>query len=151
MIRHALQWLTEHDQRPDHVCCLYATAPFVQTEDLHRGWQALQSDDVADFAFAVTRFSFPIQRALRIENNRVQMLQPEHELTRSQDLPESWHDAGQFYWGTAQAFASCPGFFGAQSIPVILPGYRVQDIDTPEDWVRAESMFRQLTSQIDVA
>jgi N-acylneuraminate cytidylyltransferase len=72
------------------------------------------------------------------------MFQPEHFNTRSQDLEEAWHDAGQFYWGRAQAWLTDKPIFSANAAPVILPRHRVQDIDTPEDWVRAEWMFKAL-------
>jgi N-acylneuraminate cytidylyltransferase len=74
------------------------------------------------------------------------MFWPEHELARSQDLPEAWHDAGQFYWGRKEAFLKTERLFSGRSYPVILPQHLVQDIDTPEDWERAEVMFRVLTS-----
>ena len=74
------------------------------------------------------------------------MFWPEHELTRSQDLPEAWHDAGQFYWGRKEAFLKTDRLFSARSYPVILPRHLVQDIDSPEDWTQAEIMFRVLTS-----
>ena len=75
------------------------------------------------------------------------MFHPEHERTRSQDLTPAYHDAGQFYWGRAEAFLQHGGFFSAQSAPVILPPHRVQDIDTPEVWTRAEMMFRILMTE----
>ena len=74
------------------------------------------------------------------------MLQPEHLNTRSQDLDEAWHDAGQFYWGKPLAWLEGKSLFSSSAAPVILPRYRVQDIDTPEDWVRAELMFSTLTA-----
>jgi len=128
------------------VCCIYATAPFVRPEDLRRGMNLLHQSGAA-FAFSVTSYAFPIQRALRMtEDGRVAMFQPEHFATRSQDLEEAWHDAGQFYWGQASAWKSGMPIFGPDSVPVPLPRYRVQDIDTPEDWERAEWMFRALAA-----
>jgi N-acylneuraminate cytidylyltransferase len=70
------------------------------------------------------------------------MFWPEHELSRSQDLPEAWHDAGQFYFGRRESFQRDDRIFSANSAPVPVPRHRVQDIDTPEDWVRAEALFR---------
>lgn len=145
VVRHAIRWLTQNEQTPAKVCCIYATAPFLQVEDLRQGLEFLEGDSAVEFSFPVTEFAFPIFRGLAIENQRVKMLWPEHELTRSQDLTPAWHDAGQFYWGTATAFLEHEGFFSARSAPVILPSHRVQDIDTPEDWVRAELMFQAMT------
>lgn len=144
VIRHAVQWLQEHEGPVDQACCIYATAPFVSAEDLQRGWQLLNST-AQDYAFSVTSYAFPIQRAIRItEQGNVAMFNPEHFMTRSQDLEEAWHDAGQFYWGTAAAWLAEKALFADGSVPVKLPRHRVQDIDTPEDWIRAEWLFKAM-------
>jgi len=144
VIAHAIDWQNKHRPAATQVCCIYATAPFVQAADLQRGLQALQSTD-ADYAFSVTSYAFPIQRAIRITaEQRVEMFQPEHFNTRSQDLAEAWHDAGQFYWGQALAWLEGKPMFSQGSAPVQLPRHRVQDIDTPEDWERAEWMFNAM-------
>ena len=152
VIRHAVDWLTEHVETVEYACCIYAAAPFVQAEDLRRSFDVLQDQQV-EFVFPVTSFPFPIFRALKIEQTgQSTMFWPEHELTRSQDLPAAYHDAGQFYWGTAAAYRQRDGFFSARTAPIVLPRHMVQDIDTPEDWVRAEHMFRVLfDSQPDQA
>ncbi len=144
VIAHANGWQNQHGEAATQVCCLYATAPFVQAADLQLGLQVLQTTG-ADYAFSVTSYAFPIQRAIRITaEQRVEMFQPEHFNTRSQDLPEAWHDAGQFYWGQAQAWLTGKPLFSQASAPVPLPRHRVQDIDTPEDWERAEWLFKAM-------
>ena len=142
VVAHAAQ---KCDLEPgDLACCLYATAPFVSAGDLRRGLARLE-EERADFAFGATTFSFPIQRALRVSDaGRVEMFQPEHLGTRSQDLEEAWHDAGQFYWGRVSAWTAGAPVFSSRGVVVPLPRHRVQDIDTPEDWTRAELMFRAL-------
>ena len=148
VIAHAIDWLLERGGAPEALCCLYATAPFVQAEDLRAGYQALFSDDEVNYAFSVASYPFPIQRALRLTpEDRVAMFQPEHFTTRSQDLEEAWHDAGQFYWGRTKAWQNCAPIFTEQSVPVKLPRHRVQDIDTPEDWQRAEWLFNAWRAQ----
>jgi N-acylneuraminate cytidylyltransferase len=143
VIAHAINWINQDGEKASEVCCIYATAPFIQASDLQRGLQVLHSSGT-DYAFSVTSFAFPIQRAIRMTSDqRVEMFQPEYFNTRSQDLEEAWHDAGQFYWGKARAWLdNKPLFSGAA--PVILPRHRVQDIDTSEDWRRAELMFGAL-------
>ena len=141
VMQHAVQWLQEQGADISAVCCLYATAPFVQAEDLQDGLQLLQSQSL-DYVFSATGYGFPIQRAFHLDaQGRVQMFQPEHLLTRSQDLQPAFHDAAQFYWGTGQAWLNRKPVFSNQSVPLILPAHRVQDIDTPQDWVRAEQLF----------
>ena len=117
-------------EEASQVCYLYATAPFVQAEDLRRGQAKLETED-CDFVLSVTSYAFPIQRALRLRpGNRVQMVQPEHPLTRSQDLEEAWRDGCKI--------------MGERSVGRVLPPDRVQDIDTLEDWRCAEIMFQAL-------
>ena len=144
VIQHAIQWSQTQGLAPSQVCCLYATAPFVSVDDLRRGLAVL-TETASDYAFSVTSYAFPIQRAIRItETGRVEMFNPQHFGTRSQDLEEAWHDAGQFYWGRADAWLAGKPIFSNDAVPVKLPRHRVQDIDTPEDWLRAEWMFKAL-------
>ncbi len=92
------------------------TAPFVQAEDLQRGFNLLHESG-ADYAFSVTSYPFPIQRAVRITTDqRVEMFNPEHFNTRSQDLEEAFHDAGQFYWGRAAAWLAGKPLFSHDAV-----------------------------------
>ncbi len=142
VIKHAIEWFEENNQTFDAVCCIYATAPFLSAKSLRQAY-ALMLESESDYCFSVTRFPFPIQRAVKkTENNRLQMFFPEHLNTRSQDLTEAYHDAGQFYWGKPEAFKQQKPLFSESATPYILPGHLVQDIDTPEDWVRAELMYQ---------
>jgi N-acylneuraminate cytidylyltransferase len=144
VIKHAVEWFEEHSTRPGHICCLYATAPFVQPQAIRQAYEQLQKTQ-ADYCFSVTSFAFPIQRAIKIiDQQRVEMFYPEHINTRSQDLEEAYHDAGQFYWGTVDAFRKMTPLFSPSASPFVLPRYLVQDIDTPEDWIRAELMYQVL-------
>lgn len=147
VIAHAIDWFLAQGQTPAQVCCLYATAPFVSPGDLRRGLAVLTATG-SDYAFSVTSYAFPIQRAIRLTPaGRVEMFNSEHFNTRSQDLEEAYHDAGQFYWGRADAWTQGRTIFSPAAAPVMLPRHRVQDIDTPEDWARAEWMFKALQAQ----
>lgn len=149
VIRHAIDWFNQRGNSVEQACCLYATAPFVQAKDIQQGLEVLQQHQ-CDYAFSVTSYAFPIQRAIRInEKGCVEMFNPEHFNTRSQDLEEAFHDAGQFYWGQAQAWLDGRVIFTPNSVPVLLPRYRVQDIDTLEDWVRAEWLFKAMQMQLN--
>ena len=151
VIAHAIKWFATQGQTPAQVCCLYATAPFVSADDLRRGLDVL-TETGSDYAFSVTSYAFPIQRAIRVnETGRVEMFNPAHFSTRSQDLEEACHDAGQFYWGRAEAWLQGRMIFSPAAAPVMLPRHRVQDIDTPEDWTRAEWMFKALQAQTNGA
>jgi pseudaminic acid cytidylyltransferase len=142
VIQHAIEWCAGHGAPPLQVCCIYATAPFIAPADLRRGLEVLEQSR-SEYAFAVTSFAFPPQRAIRITaENRVEMLDPAQFNVRSQDLEETYHDAGQFYWGLSEAWLRGKPIFSGVASPVILPRHRVQDIDTPEDWVIAEVMLK---------
>jgi N-acylneuraminate cytidylyltransferase len=138
VIAHAAQWALDQGLDVKAVCCIYATAPFVVTDDLKRGWDALNSGDW-DYAFTVTDFAAPIFRSFKqTPEGGLEMFFPEHFATRSQDLPAALHDAGQFYWGRPAAWLEGKRIFDRRSKPVVIPRWRVQDIDTPDDWERAE-------------
>ena len=144
VIKHTIEWMEDNNNYIENVCCLYATAPFIQSKIISKAYQQLKNSS-ADYCFSVTSFAFPIQRAIRIvQDNKVDMFYPEHFNTRSQDLEEACHDAGQFYWGKAQAFKAELPLFSEVATPYVLPRYLVQDIDTMEDWIRAEVMYRVL-------
>ncbi|MGY9049124.1 hypothetical protein P775_06385 [Puniceibacterium antarcticum] len=146
VIAHAIDSVVTDGTRVASVCCLYATAPFVSPDDLRAGYAKLQEPGVS-YSFPVTRFAFPIQRALRMETDgQVEMFAPENFLTRSQDLEDAWHDAGQFYWAAADQWRKDAPIFGAGAVGIPVPHWRVQDIDTEEDWRRAELLFGALGS-----
>jgi pseudaminic acid cytidylyltransferase len=151
VIAHGIEWFVARGQVPAQVCCLYATAPFVSADDLRRGLAVL-TETGCDYSFSVTSYAFPIQRAIRINPaGRIEMFNSEHFNKRSQDLEEAYHDAGQFYWGRVDAWQQGKMIFSPAAVPVLLPRHRVQDIDTPEDWTRAEWMFKALQTQPDGA
>jgi N-acylneuraminate cytidylyltransferase len=144
VIKHAIEWFERNAQYPSLVCCLYATAPLVQANTIAQAKKQLE-DTQADYCFTATSFPFPIQRAIKLsENERVEMFYPEHFSTRSQDLEEAYHDAGQFYWGKAEAWKAETRLFSDKATAYILSRHLVQDIDTPEDWKRAELMYQLL-------
>jgi pseudaminic acid cytidylyltransferase len=148
VIAHAIEWYQQQGLMPRLACCIYATAPFVSPIDLKRGLDIISTEN-SDFAFSVTSFAFPIQRAISLtKEGRVKMFQPECFEARSQDLEEAYHDAGQFYWGKADAWLSGKPIFSIDSSPVILPRHRVQDVDTIEDWLRAEWMFNAMQAEV---
>ncbi|MEO5354376.1 MAG: pseudaminic acid cytidylyltransferase [Magnetococcus sp. XQGC-1] len=141
VVKHALQWLNTQGPSMEYACCIYATVPFLQREFLREGYEKLLASG-ASYAFSVTSFSSPIQRALRIDAaGRVASFYPEYFHTRSQDLEPAYHDAGQFYWGVADAFLHEEIVHSPASVSVILPRHMVQDIDTMEDWQQAERMY----------
>lgn len=145
VVRHALGWVTSNRGPVDKVCCIYATAPFIRADDIREAYARHTRERVSGYVFSATSFGFPIQRAFSVdESGYCRMFHPEHYNTRSQDLDQAYQDAGQFYWGSPDAYLSDKIFFAADSKPYILPRHRVQDIDTLEDWTHAELLWRIL-------
>jgi N-acylneuraminate cytidylyltransferase len=142
--KHAIEWLNERGASIAHACCIYATAPFLQARFLRQGFDLLQTSG-RSFAFSVTSYDAPIQRALRrLPDGTIDPFQPKCMMSRSQDLEDAYHDAGQFYWGTAEAFLRNVSLFSTASVGVVVPRYLTKDIDTIEDWRQAELMYEAL-------
>ena len=145
VIDHALKYFKERGERYEYECTIYATAPLLQPKYLMEGFVALKNSDAIN-AFSATTMPFPIQRTFKLDKNgRCEMFWPQNYQTRSQDLEEAYQDAGQFYW-TKLDKTSNEIMFGKDSIPIILPRHLVQDIDTLEDWERAEFMYKAVLS-----
>ncbi len=134
----------EINKKVEYSCTIYATAPFLQEKYLKEGYKKLKNSDACR-SFSVTTMPFPIQRTFKVVNNRCEMFTPEFFNSRSQDLEEAYQDAGQFYW-EKRGIKSDELFFGKDSIPIVLPRHLVQDIDTMEDFIRAEYMYKAIFS-----
>lgn len=144
VVAHAINWFVDQGCEIDAVCCLYATAPFVMAADIIDGYNALESGSW-DYTFSVTDFAAPIFRSFKQSvYGGVEMFFPEHFGTRSQDLPEAFHDAGQFYWGKPSSWVEEKLIFSNHSKPIFVPRWRVQDIDTPADWDRAQLLAESI-------
>ena len=144
VIHHALQWLLNNGEIVEYICCILATAPLLESKYICRGYELIK-DRNATSAIAVTAFPYPIFRAYKINNaGRIEMVWPENFDTRSQDWPETYQDACQFFWANAKKFLKEKTFLTSDTIPVKLPRYMVQDIDTLEDWKSAEVQYELL-------
>lgn len=142
VMAHATRWMLDEGMPVALVCCIYATAAFLQTEDLERGLHTMESGDWA-YAFSVTDYASPIFRAFReLPDGGVEMFFPEHRQRRSQDLPVALHDAAQFYWGHPDSWIRNKQIFDRHSAAVVIPRWRVQDIDSENDWLRAELLHK---------
>jgi pseudaminic acid cytidylyltransferase len=144
VVAHATQWALDAGWSVDAVCCMYATAPFIHVDDLRRGQAELESGDWS-YAVAATEFAAPIFRAFAERaDGGLEMFFPDRFDTRSQDLPRALHDAAQFYWGRPGAWLEGRRVFDRWTVPIVIPRWRVLDIDAPDDWTRAEMLFTQI-------
>jgi pseudaminic acid cytidylyltransferase len=146
VILHALKSLEERGEVYDVVGCLYATAVLVNPARLAEGHALVQSGQAVS-CMSVARYAFPVWRAMTVTGEGfLAPIWPEYRASRSQDLPEAWHDAGQFYWVDVKKYLAEGRIISQDACPVELPAWRVQDIDTEEDWIRAELMFKSAAS-----
>ncbi|MEZ9909362.1 pseudaminic acid cytidylyltransferase [Vibrio sp. 10N.261.51.A3] len=149
VIIHAVNWLEEEGTLVNYVCCLYATAPFIEVSDIQTTYQMLIEEPEADYCFPVCEFPFPVQRGVKLTTgNRVEMFQAEHFNTRSQDLEPGYHDIGQFYWGKPSAYKNNIPMFSQRAIAFPISRKRVVDLDTPDDWEYALMVSKLLTGAI---
>ena len=123
-------------------CCIYPASPLISVQSLSDSFKLLVANKV-DSAFPVCQFSYPIWRALNLNNeNKIGMIWPENESKRSQDLPSAFHDAGQFYWFTTKKFIDTPHILTGNSGAIVLDELHVQDIDSITDWKIAEIKYK---------
>lgn len=147
VINEVLDNYEKQGQKFDTVCCIYATAPFI-TSDRIKNAIATVEGGKADSAFSCVAFSYPVLRGLVItEDGFIKMRWPEYMTSRSQDLTQFYHDAGQFYISKIDSFRKTNGFWGDKTIPVILSELEVQDLDTPTDWAIAEMKYKLLKGE----
>lgn len=140
VMKHSIEWYKENLIYFDNVCCLYPATPLLQPKYIAEGLRQLLH---FDYCFAALEFNHPVQRGFKfsqsgaIEKDRNSAF---HE--RTQDLPNYWHDAGQFYWGKCDAWLAEKQIFSEHSTAVKLERLSVVDIDFPEDWKLAELIFK---------
>jgi len=145
VIEHAVRTLEGLGYQAEYVCCVYPAAVLASVADIRAALETLVQSPLLDYVFTATAFSYPIKRALRkAPDGSCTMFWPEHINTLSQELEPAYHDAGQFYWGRRAAWLERRPWYTSDSRMLLLPSYRVQDIDTPEDWERAELIYQLL-------
>jgi len=130
----------------EYLCCIYPTAPFVSASKLQHA-DALLRDSGADAVVPVVAFSFPIWRSFKIEEGRLSFNWPENALRRSQDLPQAFHDCGQFYFVRTESFLTQRRLIMDNTVPIVVPEGEAQDIDTEDDWKIAEIKYSILSER----
>lgn len=144
VMAHACRWIMSEGMEEAIVCCLYPTAPFVQPSDLRLALKIMGTGNW-EYVFTVGEYSSPVFRSFTQDpDGGVKMLFPEFFETRSQDLENVFYDAGMFYMGSVNTWIAGSKMFANHSFPIKIPIWRVQDIDTPEDWDRAELLAKSI-------
>src|SRR5690554_1237368 len=142
VIEEVLQQYKEAGNTFENTCVLYPCAPFITVARLKEAYKKLEKFDTV---FPVVQYGFPIQRALKKnKDDKLAFYQPEFELSRSQDLTPSYHDAGQFYWLKTNVLLANKTIISNNTGAVIVSEMEVQDIDTEVDWKLAELKYKLL-------
>lgn len=143
VIAHAVEACQAMGWDIEYACCIYPCVPFLRISDLVDAFALMRESD-APFAYPVTDYAHPIQRAMRrLSTGHMQLFEPEHELTRTQDLERSYHDTGQFYWGKVGAWKAHMKMHTA-GVGMVVPNWRIVDVDSADDWKRAELLYEVL-------
>jgi pseudaminic acid cytidylyltransferase len=143
VVAHAVTACSNLGWEIKYACCIYPCVPFLEVTDLVDALNMLL-DCNADFVYPVTEYAHPVQRSMRrLSSGKMQFYSPEFELTRTQDLEKSYHDAGQFYWGTVPAWLEHKKMH-TDGLAMPIPNWRVVDIDSEDDWIRAARSFQSL-------
>jgi len=148
VISHAIKMLTKLDWEIDNICCIYPCTPLLDYRVIDDVFEKFKSREI-DYAYPIIHYPHPIQRALIMtETGKMEFLFPENELVRTQDFEDTYHDTGQFYWGTTNAWLSGRKMH-TDGIGVEINSLNVIDIDTENDWIKAEKMKLMLTMDMD--
>lgn len=140
VLAHAISELRRLGYDYEMVCCIYPSAVFIEPSDYVKARTLLNATANRDFVVTIARYMYPVQRALNLhDDSTIDFVDPAHAETRTQDLPDRWHDAGQFYWGRSEAWLSSPQVLN-HAVGYPLRSVQVQDIDTLEDWERAAQL-----------
>lgn len=146
VIAHAIAACSALGWNVELACCIYPCAPFTIPSDLQSALSLLIAEKT-NFVYPVCEYPHPIQRAMRRDaTGRMVFFQPQHELTRTQDLEVAFHDAGQFYWGNAKAWLAKQKMH-TDGVGMVVPSWRYVDIDNADDWKRAELLFPLIRAQ----
>lgn len=145
VIKDALMQIADAGQHFDYCCCVYPCVPMLEINDLVNGLRELRHVPDAKFCYSITKYEHPIQRSMRKSSSGfLEFLDAQHELTPTQKLETFYHDAGQFYWGTADAWISGAKMHSDSSLGLVMPTWRAIDIDDLDDWRRAEIQWGML-------
>lgn len=140
VISHAVKEIDKLYRNVEYACCIYPCSPFILVSDLIKSFNLLKLSG-ENFVYPVAEYPHSIYRSMRqSKDGKMEFLYPEYEMSRTQDLEVTFHDTGQFYWGKAEAWRKLRKMH-TDGVGMKIPYYRVIDIDTEDDWKRAELFF----------
>ncbi len=142
VMQDAVKKLSANSKDLENICCIYPATPFLRPIFLMDGLSILK-DEGWDYVVSARAATTPPERSISIgKRKEIIMRFPEYEKTRTQDFPQSYYDAGQFYWGNKFSWERSNPIFTSRSTIVELPRESAIDIDSIEDWDYAEQRYR---------
>ncbi len=126
-----------------YICCIFPASPLLRSHDLKKAFNLIKKNKY-DYVFSATNFSYPIERGFKIKDGKIKMIKRKNYSKKSQNFTETFHDAGQFYFGKVNSWLKKKIIFNSNSKILKLPNWRVQDIDVLDDWKKAEIIFKNL-------
>ena len=142
VMRHEISKLNTVLNEDSNICCIYPATPLIRSSYLSKGYELLINGSW-NYVFSAVKVNSPPERYFELDSNRkVEMLNPEYEILRSQDFTTKYHDAGQFYWGKKYAWATEIPILSGGSTILELEMDQAIDMDNLEDWYYAEKLFK---------
>lgn len=142
VIKHAVNWLKIKKISPSFVCCIYPTAAYIDPKDIVKGFNKIKKNKL-NYVFSAGKYQSSIFRSFKKKKNKgLEMNFPKYYNKRTQDIFETFYDAGQFYWGTPDAWLKAKPIFSKKSGIIEISKLKIHDIDTLQDWKLAEKMWK---------
>ena len=130
---HALEEEVNLGRQYDIMCCLLATAPLRNAEDIKQTVAFVQNG-YSNFAVAVSQYHFPPHQALKKTNSYLEPMWPDLINKKSQEIPLLFVDNGSTYAVSVSAFLKEKSFYGKKLSGYLMPRTRSVDIDVKEDF-----------------
>lgn len=137
-----LEFYKNRKEKINFVCLIYATAPFLKKEDLKKGLKLLKKDKKLDYVLSISKLKTSYYRSLKIKGKKIFPAFRKHIYTRTQKIKDFYYDNAQFTFGRKLSWLKKKHSYISKTSFVYVPSYRIQDIDTIEDWKRAENLFK---------
>jgi pseudaminic acid cytidylyltransferase len=142
VLAHVVKAYEERGRRFSGICLIYACAPLLQAADIAAGVKLFNDHGGKKFVLAVASYPAPVEWAFRIakDGSLVADDAASHAI-RSQDIPHAYYDSGMLAVFPIGDFQPGADLTKRPTVPLILPRSHVVDVDTPEDWELAETLY----------
>ena len=140
VVKHCIKFLNDRNYKFSFLCLVYPVNPFLRIFDLKKGLLKVKRKKEG-YVFSAVKYQFPFFRSFIFLKKKMKMIFEKYYKKRSQDLKQIFCDAGQFYWGSKKTWINEKKRFSKNSDIIEIPQWRYHDIDTPDDWKKAEKII----------